>query len=132
MNKKYFWSLLTFMMVAMLSISFTACGSDDDNDNGANGTVVGKWLRQTSSLKEELHVKADGTWIVYWQEKTSSETVSGEESGTWEIDAHSKILTIITINGEKPGSRTYTYKLEGNTMSLTRTTDGKVTTYTRM
>ena len=33
MKKKYFWSLLTFMMVAMLSIGFVSCGSDDDNSN---------------------------------------------------------------------------------------------------
>ena len=32
MSKKYLWSLLTFMMVAMLSISLTSCGSDDDDD----------------------------------------------------------------------------------------------------
>ena len=132
MKKKHFWSLLTFVMVAMLSISFTACGSDDDDDNGVSTSVVGKWLRQTSSLREELNVKADKTWVVNWQEETSSGTNSGKESGTWELNADSNILTIVTIEGEKPGSRTYTVKIEGNTMSLTRTSNGKVTTYTRL
>ena len=32
MNKKYFWNLLTFMMVAMLSFGFASCGSDDDDE----------------------------------------------------------------------------------------------------
>ena len=31
MNKKYLWSLLTFMMVATLSLGFASCGDDDDD-----------------------------------------------------------------------------------------------------
>lgn len=50
MNKKYFWSLLTFVMVTMLSVGFVSCGDDDDdggNSGGDNTTttlnIVGTW-----------------------------------------------------------------------------------------
>lgn len=133
MNKKYFWSLLTFVMVAMLSVSFTACGSDDDNDNGVSSSIVGKWLRETSSLREEVHIKADKTWIVYWQEKTSKETYSGEESGTWDYDEDNGILTVVTINGEKPGTRTFDAEVDGNKLIMQERKSGsKIVTYTRM
>ena len=57
MNKKYFWSLLSIMMVAMLSFGFVSCGGDDDdeisnekkegpnneqNNEPDNGTVKGE------------------------------------------------------------------------------------------
>ena len=32
MKKKYFWSLLTIMMVAMLSVGFASCGGENDDD----------------------------------------------------------------------------------------------------
>lgn len=46
MNKKYYWRLLTIMMVTILSVGFTSCGGGDDEDepdygwyynNGYNG-----------------------------------------------------------------------------------------------
>ena len=120
------------MMVAMLSISFTACGSDDD-DNGVNSPIVGKWLYQTSSLREEVHIKADKTWIVYWQEKDHGNTYSGEESGTWEYDDEDGILTIVTIKGEKPGTRTFDAEVDGNRLIMQERKSGSsVVVYTRM
>ena len=32
MNKKYYWRLLTIIMVAVLSVGFTSCGGGDDED----------------------------------------------------------------------------------------------------
>ena len=42
--KKYFWSLLAFAMVAMLSVSLSSCKSDDGIDEGA--TIVGQWIHE--------------------------------------------------------------------------------------
>lgn len=36
MNKKNLWSLLTFVMVAMLSVGFISCSSDNDKDEPSN------------------------------------------------------------------------------------------------
>lgn len=45
MNKKnYFWSMLTMTMVAMLSVAFVSCSSDDDDkENGSTNSIVGTW-----------------------------------------------------------------------------------------
>lgn len=41
MNKKVLWGLLTFIMVTMLSVSFAACSSDDDDfSDDPDGTVT--------------------------------------------------------------------------------------------
>ena len=40
--KKYFWSLLAFAMVAMLSVSLSSCKSDDGIEEGA--TILGEWI----------------------------------------------------------------------------------------
>lgn len=57
MKKKYFWSLLTFMIVAMLSVGLVSCGGDDDDDNGnVNG--------------DELVTKLQGKWEFYGGKET--------------------------------------------------------------
>lgn len=38
MIKKYLLNLLTFMMVAMMSVGLTSCGGDDSDDNGGSGS----------------------------------------------------------------------------------------------
>lgn len=40
--KKYFWSLLAFAMVAMLSVSLSSCKDDDGIEEGA--TILGEWI----------------------------------------------------------------------------------------
>ena len=47
MKKKYFGSLLTFMMVAILCVGFVSCGSDDEEEASSgkdNNTLVGGWM----------------------------------------------------------------------------------------
>lgn len=41
--KKYFWSLLAFAMVAMLSVSLSSC-KDDGIEEGA--TILGEWIHE--------------------------------------------------------------------------------------
>lgn len=41
-KKKCFWSLLTLMLAAMVSLSLSSCGDDDDDDGGGN-PLVGTW-----------------------------------------------------------------------------------------
>ena len=38
MKKNYYWSLLTYIMVAVLSVGFTTCGGDDDEDSSSSGS----------------------------------------------------------------------------------------------
>ena len=72
MKKKYFWSLLTFMMVTMLSVGFASCGSDDDDEesNGTNAitskSLIGKWKiiegPSPSFVGVVYTYNSDGTW----------------------------------------------------------------------
>lgn len=43
MDKKVLLHLMTIMMVAMLSVGFTSCGSDDENSDSASTSIVGTW-----------------------------------------------------------------------------------------
>lgn len=40
MKKKFFWSMLTFLMVAIVSVGFVSCGGDDDDKNGGGSSSV--------------------------------------------------------------------------------------------
>lgn len=63
MKKNFIWSMFAIIMVTMLSVSLSACGSDDEED-GAN-SVVGTWYRveEGGSLREifSLTFKSNGT-----------------------------------------------------------------------
>ena len=73
MNKKFFWNLLTFMMVAMLSVSFVSCGGD--NDDQGNPT------QQTGSIADpegttEIYLNS-GTDPYYYSSKHTSIKLGG-------------------------------------------------------
>lgn len=47
-KKKYIWTLLTFMVVAMISVGITSCSKDSDDDGSGgdtNSALVGTWSR---------------------------------------------------------------------------------------
>lgn len=44
MKRKYFWNLLTIMMVATLSVGFMSCGSDDDDNSISSDSIIGTWI----------------------------------------------------------------------------------------
>ena len=48
MKKNYLWSLLTIMMAAVLSVGFTSCGGDDDDDLIPEPTPVSNTIRVTN------------------------------------------------------------------------------------
>ena len=78
--KKYFWSLLAFTMVAMLSVSFSSCSSDDIEDNA---TIVGQWIHPDEVGEADVLIfdgtdtQGDVTYIEYDDDdypKTSTST----------------------------------------------------------
>lgn len=70
MRNKYFWSLQTIMMVAMLSVGFTSCGSDDD-------------LEQTNITS---NVDPEGTVVVNMNNGSSKNWISIGSIGSIHID----------------------------------------------
>lgn len=43
MKKNYFWSMLTFLVVATLSVCFVSCGDDDDESSISSVSIIGTW-----------------------------------------------------------------------------------------
>lgn len=70
--KKYFWSLLPIMMVAMLSVSIVSCSKDDDDkkkktdntvvEKDETNPLIGNWY---SIEKDEEYEKVDETLFVF-------------------------------------------------------------------
>jgi hypothetical protein len=42
-KKSIFWSILSIMMVAMLSIGLSSCSKDDDEGESASSKIIGTW-----------------------------------------------------------------------------------------
>ena len=50
--KKYFWSMMTILMMGVMCVGLTACGSDDDDDNGGSPSgMVGVWKKVYKALQ---------------------------------------------------------------------------------
>lgn len=118
MKKKNFMFLMAAMMVAMLSVGFASCGSDDD-DNSPSGNdlvtkAIGTWMCTSSTdsamgysidglmVGKEVTIKSNGTY-------TSTAETFGY-SGTYTIKgntitAKSKdgatFMVNVTISGDK-------------------------------
>ena len=77
MNKKYFWSLLTFMMVAMLSVGFASCGSDDEDGGGSGSSVSGLYYYETGvGSRTAYNFVSSNTVEIYGQ-------MSQDRNDTW-------------------------------------------------
>ncbi len=62
--KKYFFSLMTIMMVALAGVSFVSCGSDDDN-NGGGGNSSSSGL-QVGANYGFYHKNSSNSWEFYF------------------------------------------------------------------
>ena len=127
MKKNFLWSMLSFVMVAMLSVGFVSCGDDDDDtktEEVTSASILGSWSyteirSDTHYISETYTFNEDGTYIVLWEEGTSSETYSGEESGTYVFDVANMTVTFTTLVGEKLGTHSpETVVLENNQLTL--------------
>ena len=99
--KKYL-SLIAFVMMAVVSLSLTACRDDDDDDNvGSTSELVGTWdiVNKTSySTGESPKVKSgDGAYWVFTADKLTvhdSEVWANGKSFDYSYDSSSKELYI--------------------------------------
>ena len=114
MKKKLFWSMLTVMMTAVLSIGFIACGSDDDNNSGggtSNPNVVeGTWKGVIDEANMELIFKGNGQgeWIRREQRSSGQREYRGVFSYNMESNTRGKATAIIE-DGSYSGSQTKTF-----------------------
>lgn len=128
MKKNFLWNMLSFVMVAMLSVGFVSCGGDDDDDTKTeevtSASILGSWsytkVRSSGSYVSRTYTfNEDGTYIELWEEGTSYGTYSGEESGTYVFDATNMTLTLTTLVGEKLGTHSpLTVEIKNNQLTL--------------
>lgn len=101
-TKKYLWSLLTMLMVAMLSVNLTACSDDDDDETVVEDThIVGSWQEDDTS---------EGIWVWTFN-KNGTGSCKVTENGTSYSFSFNYTYngTTLVITGEEDGE-TYTDK----------------------
>lgn len=127
--KKHFYLYMALLM-ALMSLTLTACG--DDNDEPSGGDIVGTWECDISrtlidemsdmykSGDELIQFRADGSMVTVsayiltdaWAQITGDTEEVEIEYDTWRISDDK----IISGNGE-----TVKFKLKGNKLTLTPT-----------
>lgn len=131
MKKYYYWSLLTFVMVAMLSVSFASCGNDDDEDGSSAGDngLVGTWVQYHRSGAYYSGFKFTGSGAAYYNEWDSDEDATfGSKAGKW--IAADNVLTVSEPNGN---TYVFSYSLseDGQTLRLSGGSSAMSGNYTR-
>lgn len=123
MNKKFFWNLLAIVMVAMLSVNFTACSSDDGEDTfsslvGTKWTITylgDKYIIEFTSNSDVIQYEADANNTYTGNMHEDKYTLSGNvvtfaKQNLYFADGG---ITIIHYNHFKKA------EINGNTMKLT-------------
>lgn len=129
MKKKLFWSMLTVMMTAVLSIGFVACGSDDSNggNDGGNGggtsnpsVVEGTWKGIIDGANMELIFKGNGQgeWIRHEQSSSVQGDYRGVFSYTKESSTRGKANVIIEDRYSGTQTETMYYELKDGKMYI--------------
>ena len=96
------------MMIAMMmiaAVSFTACGSDDD-DNGGDATIVGVWEVTSCTVQSDVDVEggiAVGDKMYFNADGTYKDS---EDTGRWSKNGNT--INITLNDGSIPGVFTIT------------------------
>ena len=120
MSKKYFLSLLAFVMVAMVNVGITACSSDDDE--GTNGELIpaGTYVEENGYEEELFHLEVSGNNLRWTC--TAYGRVIASADYTYTINGN-KIYLVLKENST-PGEydEVEYYKREGNRVTIARET----------
>lgn len=110
MKRTYLWSLLAFMMVAMLSVGFVSCSDDDDDgDEISVGNLPGMWVL-TRTDKVEDGEKSSDTY------DDDSHYMIVYEDGTAELEP----FYLFDGLGWAGGEYTAKWTVSGNKLTLKR------------
>ena len=121
MKKKYLFSLMAMLMMAMASVSFVSCGSDDDDEDmggldEASRMIVGVWQKPSSNVPQwtfqasgecaylymDYHnnlIQKTGEWNYNPVTSVLSTTVSGSSSYLV-TNLTSSMMTLASMNGK--------------------------------
>ena len=100
MKKSFFWSLLTFAMVAMLSVGLASCG-DDDDDNGGGGSnqLIGLW-KQTYRHEVGYNKDSSGNWNKFYEEGDSYDDDEESYGLLFQSNGQAKVIDYLSANGK--------------------------------
>ena len=109
------------MMVAMLSVGFVACSSDDDDSD--SGSVVGTWSGTTDDdvhLSLNFKKNGTGTWTQRYYDSYYGTEERGSFSFSYEMESKSKGIIITTYYDSYSGDESdyLFFKIEGKKMFL--------------
>lgn len=109
------------LMAILMSVSFVACDSDDDN-TATPVSLKGRWYSKTESLRDLLIINEDNSVVAY---------------RVYNYESHEDIHGVLTVNGSnlsisfEDGNRVSgTFAITENTLSIN--TSNGVYTYSRL
>jgi hypothetical protein len=83
--KKFLFGILPFLMVALVSMTFTACSSDDDDETGNDNVLVGSWYGSISDYKSTLTFNRNGKGKDEWSNRVDGVVKKGVEEFNYAI-----------------------------------------------
>ena len=110
-----------YLLVAIVCMGFTACGSDDDG--GAESGLNGKWAVTSSEADDHYYEKVGSVWDFSNGKVTIYERDNTKNAGDYRIDPNSLTLYVtITKNYDPDGTlfweiknnKLYYYDEDGN------------------
>lgn len=116
--KKFLFSVMPFLMMAMCVFTFSAC-SDDDDDSGSNGSaIVGTWVERFDYSSyvgvTTFNFNADGTGVKSYRQEYSDNPGLTQDP----------VSFYYTYNGET-GAITLKFENDGTLYSGTASITGK-------
>ena len=118
--KKYFLYLMAVLMIALVSVSFTACSSDDNEGSSiSKSELLGTWY----TLEDD--------WVLVFNESTVTQYEIWKSSGKYSLNSYT-VTTKYTISGNKivgEDGLNATASINGNTLKLTNGSESL--TYTK-
>ncbi|MBQ3770521.1 MAG: hypothetical protein IJT89_08960 [Bacteroidaceae bacterium] len=132
--KNLFWSVLTFMVVALMGMSFASCGSDDDDDEVTNPAeaIVGTWQGENDEGGLTYVFNADGKCTLVSEKNAVLFKVKTRKSGTYVLKDNKLTMSWTKFEQGMPLSDDTWFDMEGSkeTSSMTISMSKKKLTFT--
>lgn len=83
--------IILLMALIAVTITFSACSSDDDDNKISTSSLVGKWYAEDEGYGCEFQFNADGT-LTYIETMLDAPTSKVRDSGTYKLDGNKLTL----------------------------------------
>jgi hypothetical protein len=103
MKKKYLFSLMAILMMAMASVSFVSCGSDDDDEemggmDDDTRMIVGVWHKPSSSLPSWTFEASGDCLYEYYSKDRTGAIIIAKKTGVWNYNPANTVLSTTISN----------------------------------